>query len=128
MRALVDANVFVAAMVEESGDGPATKFFASEHELCTAVTSLMEIRTVLSKKKRIERAEIERPIDGIVARVDVYALDRDDVLNAYAMQKETFLYPIDCLLLTLADDIDAELVTFDTELQHAGATAPTELI
>ncbi|GAB3682968.1 hypothetical protein GCM10028857_09710 [Salinarchaeum chitinilyticum] len=38
------------------------------------------------------------------------------------------LYTIDCLLLALAEDIDATLVTFDTELLEHGAVEPNELI
>ncbi|WP_435196760.1 type II toxin-antitoxin system VapC family toxin [Natronomonas sp. EA1] len=128
MRLLVDANVLVAAMVEEDGGGEATALLKQEHEFCVSVTTLMEVRTVLSKKKRIEKEAIERTIGGIVARTDVYALERDDILNGYTMQKQNFLYPIDCLLLSLADDIGANLVTFGAELQDAGAVAPAELV
>ena len=123
MRLLVDANVLVAALVEEE-HGPATELLNADHEFCTALLSLMEVRTVLTKKKRVEQVEAERIVDGIAARTDVYATERDDMLNAYRLQKETLLYPIDCLLLSLADGIDAELVTFDAELQNAGALAP----
>lgn len=123
MRLLVDANVLVAALVEEE-HGPATELLNGDHEFCAALLSLMEVRTVLTKKKRVEQSEAERIVDGIAARTDVYAAERDDMLNAYRLQQETLLYPIDCLLLSLADGIDAELVTFDAELQDAGALAP----
>ena len=41
---------------------------------------------------------------------------------------ETLLYTLDCVLLSLADDIDATLTTFDQELLDHGAVRPTELI
>jgi predicted nucleic acid-binding protein len=87
----------------------------------------MEVRSVLTKKKRVELADVERIVDGIAARTDVYATERDDVLNAYRLQQETLLYPVDCLLLSLADGLDARLVTFDAELQEAGAVDPDGL-
>ena len=126
MKLLVDANVLVAALVEED-DGPATSLLNADHEFCTALLTLMEVRTVLTKKKRVELPDVERVIDGIAARTDVYATERDDVLNAYRLQQETLLYPVDCLLLSLADGLDARLVTFDAELQDAGAVAPGNL-
>jgi predicted nucleic acid-binding protein len=87
----------------------------------------MAVRSVLTKKKRVELADVERIVDGIAARTDVYATERDDVLNAYRLQQETLLYPVDCLLLSLADGLDARLVTFDAELQEAGAVDPDGL-
>lgn len=127
MRLLVDTNVLVAALVKEGGDGPATRLLDDDHECCVALLSLMEVRTVLTKKKRLEQDEAEQILTGIAARADVYATERDDVLNAYELQKESLLYPVDCLLLSLADGIDAKLVSFDAELQTAGALDPEAL-
>lgn len=128
MTLLVDANVLIAALAEEDGDGPATRLLNADRELCTAVISLMEVRSVLTKKKRIELSAVEDTIDGIASRIDVYALERDDVLRAYTAQQDTLLYPVDCMLLSLADDIGASLVTFDTELTDAGAVTPAEAL
>ena len=35
---------------------------------------------------------------------------------------------MDCVLLALADDVDATLVTFDQELLDHGGAAPSELL
>lgn len=128
MRLLVDANVLVAALADEDRGETATRLLNEDFEFCTAVVSLMEVRSVLTKKKRVEQTEVEEVISGIASRTDVYALERDDVLRAYARQQDTLLYPVDCLLLSLADDIGASLVTFDAELTDAGGVTPTEVL
>lgn len=51
-----------------------------------------------------------------------------DVVAADELQQETLLSPMDCSILAIADDQNAELATFDAELLDAGATDPTELL
>lgn len=128
MTYLLDANVFIASLASDEPNSVATRLLNREFDFCTAVLTLMEVRTVLTKKKGIEQQAVERTLDDIAAGVDVYALERDDILAAYRRQQETLLYPVDCLLLSLADDLGAELVTMDTELQSNGAVAPESVL
>lgn len=58
----------------------------------------------------------------------MYAPEISDQIAAYKLQRDNLLYTTDCLLLALAKDIDATLVTFDAELLEHGAVAPGELI
>ncbi|MDS0283189.1 PIN domain-containing protein [Haloarcula onubensis] len=88
----------------------------------------MEISSVMMKKKRIEQGEVEAVLDDIADRVDIFALDTRDQIDAYKQQRETILYTLDCVLMALADDIGAELVTFDTELLEHGCVSPAELL
>ena len=62
-------------------------------------------------------------ISDIYSCVDIYAPEISDQIEAY-----TLLYTLDCVLLALADDIDATLTTFDGELLDNGAVAPSELL
>ncbi|WP_129112594.1 type II toxin-antitoxin system VapC family toxin [Halegenticoccus tardaugens] len=122
MKAFVDTNVFVAATVDEPGRGDvAARFLNQDHEFYTSVPNLMEYRTVLAKKKRVEQEKVEALLTDITDRADVYFPDIEDFADAYELQRETLLYPLDCLILTTARSIDATLVTFDSELiEHRG--------
>mgnify|MGYP006282771885 FL=1 len=55
MKLFVDSNVFIASLTDEPGRGrTAIQLLDSDHEFCTSILNLMEIRSVLMKKKRIE--------------------------------------------------------------------------
>jgi predicted nucleic acid-binding protein len=86
----------------------------------------MEIRSVLTKKKRVEQERVEEALADIHGRVDIYAPKISDQISAYSLQQETLLYTLDCVLLALAEDIDATLVTFDGELLENGPTSPPD--
>ena len=129
MRVFVDSNVFVASLTNEPSRGDvATKFLNRDFEFCTSILNLMEIRSVMTKKKRIEQDEVERVLDDIADRVDIFAPDTTDQIEAYKQQRSTVLYTLDCVLLTLSDDVDATLVTFDSELLDHGGVNPAEFL
>jgi len=129
MKVFVDTNVFIASLTDEPDRGDtATRFLDQDFDFCTSVLNLMEIRSVMMKKKRIEQAEVEEVLDDVAAQVDIYALDMEDQVEAYRRQRETVLYTLDCVLMALSDDIEAELVTFDAELLEHGCVSPGELL
>lgn len=125
MTVFVDTNVFIASTTAEPGKGVIARDFLNlDLEFTTSLLNLMELRSVLAKKKRIDQPAVEETIADIGARADVYAPDSSDWLRAYDLQRETLLYTVDALLLSLAEDLDADLVTFDTELLEHGAVNP----
>lgn len=129
MKLFVDTNVFVASLADEPKRGSvATEFLNESYEFCTSILNLMEIRSVLAKKKRVEQDRVEEIVADIYRSVDIYAPEISDQISAYALQQDTLLYTLDCVLLALAEDIDATLVTFDGELLENGAVSPTELL
>lgn len=129
MKVFVDTNVFIASLTDEPARGDvATNLLNSDHDFCTSILNLMEIRSVLAKKKHVEQDTIEEILSDVYTRVDIYAPEISDQISAYSLQKETLLYTLDCVLHALANDIDATLVTFDEELLDNGATRPSELI
>jgi predicted nucleic acid-binding protein len=129
MRVLVDTNVLVASLTDEPSRGAvATDFLNGEHEYCTSLLNLMELRSVMTKKKRSEQERVEEVLDDLFDEIDVYAPEISDQIAAYSSQRDNLLYTTDCLLLALAEDIDATLVTFDAELLEHGAEPPGELI
>jgi len=126
MKVFVDTNVFIASITDEPGRGDvATELLNENHDFCTSILNLMEIRSVLTKKKRVEQERVEEVLADIYGGVDIYAPEISDQVSAYSLQQNTLLYTLDCVLLALAEDIDATLVTFDGELLENGAISPT---
>jgi predicted nucleic acid-binding protein len=129
MKVLVDTNVFVASLTDEPARGDvATELLNQDHDFCTSILNLMEIRSVMTKKKRIEQNRVEDVLTDIYAQVDIYAPEISDQISAYSLQQDTLLYTLDCVLLALSDDLDATLATFDGELLDNGAVEPSDLI
>lgn len=60
--------------------------------------------------------------------MDVYGPETGDLIQAYGLQRDTLLYTIDCVILATADEIGAELVTFDRELLKHGAVLPEDVL
>jgi predicted nucleic acid-binding protein len=129
MTVFVDSNVFVASVTDEPSRGDvATELLNRDFEFSTSILNLMEIRSVLTKKKRTEQEEVEAVLEDIYEEVDIYAPEISDQIAAYGMQRESLLYTMDCVLLALAEDVDATFVTFDGELLDNGAVSPGELL
>jgi predicted nucleic acid-binding protein len=129
MKLLLDTNVLVAAVAtdtERSGD--AIELLNNAEEPYVSVLNLMELRSVLSKKKQFERNRVERIESRIVSRTTVTFPDASDMMAANRLQSETLLYPMDALVLTAAEAIDATLVSFDAELIEHGAEHPTNVL
>lgn len=129
MKVLVDTNVFVASLTDEPARGEvATEFLNQDHDFCTSILNLMEIRSVMTKKKQVEQDRVENVLSDIYTQIDIYAPEISDQISAYSLQQDTLLYTLDCVLLALADDLNATLATFDGELLDNGAVEPGDLI
>ena len=128
MTYFVDTNLFIATIVDEPELGPlATEVLSSDHHFLTSVLNLMELRTVLTKKQRMEPDRAQEIQSEITADIDVIIPDASDVMQANRIQQETLLYPLDSLILACARAHDATLVSFDSELLDAGATHPEDV-
>ncbi|ELY37659.1 PIN domain-containing protein [Natronorubrum tibetense] len=88
----------------------------------------MELRTVLTKKQRLELSRANAIQTEITQDVSVVIPDASDMMNANRLQQETLLYPLDCLILACAQGHDADLVSFDSELQDVAALSSDELV
>ncbi|PGF17171.1 VapC toxin family PIN domain ribonuclease [Natrinema sp. CBA1119] len=129
MRLFLDTNVFVAAVTDEPETGEiAAALLSADHEFLTSTLNLMELRTVLTKKQRLELSRANTIQTEITQDVAVVIPDASDMMDANRLQQETLLYPLDCLILACSQGHDAELVSFDTELETAGALAPADLL
>lgn len=129
MKLFVDTNVFVASLTDEPQRGEtATRLLNRNDDFCTSILNLMEIRSVLTKKKHIEQDRVEDVLSDIYTEIDIYAPEISDQISAYEQQRETLLYTLDCVLLALADDVDATMISFDRELLDNGAISPSAVL
>lgn len=129
MKVFVDTNVFIAAATDEPETGEtATDLLDSDNEFLTSLLNLMELRTVLTKKQRLELDRAREIQREITAEVDIVIPDTSDMVDAYSIQEETLLYPLDSVILAIAEAHDALLVSFDGELVDAGALVPADLL
>ena len=86
MKVFVDTNVFVASLTDEPGRGDvATELLNESHEFCTSILNLMEIRSVLTKKKRVEQERVEEVLTDVYGNVDIYAPEISDQIAAYSL-------------------------------------------
>ncbi|WP_435197133.1 type II toxin-antitoxin system VapC family toxin [Natronomonas sp. EA1] len=93
MRLFLDTNLFVAVLTDESAHATdSRRVLNSEHDLFTSVLNLMELRTVLTKKKLFERVAVEEAQQRIVNRTTVTVPDAQDVLAGSKRQDETMLF------------------------------------
>lgn len=86
----------------------------------TSLINLMEIRSVLSRKKLWAKEEIFLKEDELKSSLDIVIPTWTDHIQSDKLQRKTFLYPTDCLIVTLAKNENSILLTRDAELlsQH----------
>ncbi len=129
MSVLFDTNVLVAALtLDTDRSETAIQLLDQTDEPLVSVLSLMELRSVLSKKKRFERNRIDSIEHRITSRMTVTFPDASDMMAANRLQSETLLYPMDAMILSAADAADATLASFDAELLEQGAKSPKQLL
>ncbi|RBI59945.1 VapC toxin family PIN domain ribonuclease [halophilic archaeon] len=129
MKLLLDTNILVAAVTSDTDRSEdAVRLLNTADEVYVSVLSLMELRSVLTKKKQFERDRIDQIENRITSRATITFPDASDMMAANQLQSETLLYPMDALILAAANAIDATLVSFDTELLEHGAEHPTDMI
>lgn len=129
MKLFLDTNILVAAVTDDTDRSEqAIELLNESDQVFVSVLSLMELRSVLTKKKQFERDRIEQIENRITARATISFLDSSDVMDANRLQSETLLYPMDALLIAAADAVDATLITFDSELLEHGAKRPQDVL
>ncbi|ELY51662.1 PilT protein domain-containing protein [Natronolimnohabitans innermongolicus JCM 12255] len=129
MKPFLDTNVIVAAVTRDTERSEtAVRVLNDVDETYTSVLNLMELRTVLTKKKQFERDRVERIEQRVSSRTTVTFPDASDMMTANQLQDETLRYPMDALVLAAADAVDATLLSFDGELRDHGAKRPQDLV
>ena len=128
MTLLLDTNVLVAAVTRDTEHSDiAVELLNQADETYVSLLNLMELPTVLSKKKGFERDRIDQIESRITSRTTVLFPDASEMMAANRLQFETLLYPMDAFVLAVAEANDAMLVSFDAELVDHGATLPSDV-
>jgi len=127
MNCFADTNVLVAILTKDDDRADDAIEILNDHEMYTSVLNLMELRSVLAKKKQFDRERVERIEARITNRATITFPDASDIVAANRLQRETYLYPMDALILATADAADATLLSFDAELREHGAKSPEEI-
>jgi predicted nucleic acid-binding protein len=129
MKAFFDTNVLVAAVTNDTDrSDAATRLLNEVDDGYTSVVNLMELRSVLTKKKAFERDRVEQIEDRIARKTTVVFPDASDILSANRLQRDALLYPLDAIVLAAARTVDCPLVSFDSELTAQGAVTPADLL
>lgn len=128
MTYFLDTNVIVAAVTRDTDRSKtAVRALNDLEDSYTSVLNLMELRTVLTKKKQFDRDRVEQIEQRVRSRTEVTFPSSADMFEANRIQDETLLYPMDALILASAKAVDATLLSFDSELREYGAISPTQL-
>lgn len=86
MKIFIDTNIFIASVTDEPTRGEiATRLLNEDHDFCTSIINLMEIRSVMTKKKQVEQEQVEEVLSDIYNNVDIYAPEISDQLMAYEL-------------------------------------------
>jgi len=94
MRVLLDTNVLVAAVTRDTDrSDEAIELLDQIDDPLVSVLSLMELRSVLGKKKRFERDRIEAIENRITARMTVTFPDASDMMAANASNRKRCCTP-----------------------------------
>jgi predicted nucleic acid-binding protein len=129
MKLLLDTNILVAAVTHDTDRSEdAINLLNEVDDTYVSILNLMELRSVLTKKKQFERDRIDQIESRITSRTTITFPDASDMIAANRLQSETLLYPMDALILAAADAVDATLVSFDAELVEHGAEHPENVI
>lgn len=79
----VDTNVLIAVITDEPDSAEtAAALLDSEHECITSLVNLMELRTVLAKKERLELDRVQGIQDETTTDIDVVIHDTPDMVDA----------------------------------------------
>lgn len=129
MNSFVDTNILVAAVTTDTDrSDDAVRLLNEIEDGYTSILNLMELRSVLAKKKGFDRNRIQKIENRITRTFTITFPDASDVVAANRQQAESLLYPMDALILSAAQSVDHQLITFDSELLSHGAVEPADLL
>jgi len=95
----------------------------------TSLINLMEIRSVLSLKKRWKKEDIFKREDELKRYIQIVIPEFMDHLDADEIQRKLWLTPIDSLILALARKENSTLISRDRSLgQYADVLTPEQFL
>lgn len=117
MHYLVDSDVFLHVLLHTDRSEEAREFLDKySNDIGTTVLNIMEIGSVLSRKYRWRKRDINKVIDVIKKTLTILIPTEYDMLDAMELSLKHYLSPIDALMLVISKNKGLILVTFDGEL------------
>ena len=109
-RLLLDADILINWLAKETDPATAAPLWEAPYKLLElieagtvegmiALTTLLEIRFVLRRKKGVSHDTIERMIEELLRIIEVYIPDEISLLKANQLQAQYPLDPFDAILL-----------------------------
>jgi predicted nucleic acid-binding protein len=144
-KVLLDTDVVVNWLVQELETVSGKELWKAPHEIVQraenksiaafiSLTTLMEVRYLLRRKKAFSSRHIERDLTEITSVIDVLIPDEISLLKANTLQAEHPLDPFDSIHLSLCMGVDSmTLVSRDSDFislskKYVLAQTPEEFI
>ncbi|GEM_PF-441794 len=117
MSFIVDSDVFIHDLLHTERSEEARTFLDKyTEEISTTALNIMEIGSVLSRKYRWKKKDINDVVNVIRKSIKIIIPNEYDIIGALNLSLQYYLTPIDALMLTMAEKMKTSLVTFDREL------------
>ena len=126
---IIDADVIINWLAKETDPGTETPLWESPLKIFerieagavdgyVSVLSLMEVRFVLRRKKKIPEEKIKEYISRIMEIVEIVVPDEFSLFKANSLQSDNLLSPFDAILIATGMSIkNSALVTRDKSLK-----------
>ena len=129
MKVLLDTNVFTCVFVDEDEYRTAVQLLNTDkYTKCISQFSIIELRHTLTSRHHIELEHVNKILGWIEDKIDKVIGAFPSLSSVNKLHISELLDPADCILYGVADDIDAQFVSIENELQDAGAKDPEELL
>jgi predicted nucleic-acid-binding protein len=129
MKILIDTNIFISLLENSKQSGISQSLLnVNEHDLGTSELNLLEVRTVLTKQKQHPQQSVEATIEYLREHLDFIVEQCPSLDSVEARQKESLLYPMDCMIYVTADENGAVPTTLEKEMRTHGCVHPKFLI
>ena len=117
MRFVVDSDVFLHDLLH-TGRAEEARDFIDKYgeETATTALNIMEISSVLSRKYRWRKSEIEDALKAIKESLVILIPTEYDIIDAMEIASKYYLTPIDAIMLAITQSKNLTLVTFDNEM------------
>ena len=117
MHYMVDSDVFLHDVLHTDRSEEARKFLDKYcNDIATTVLNIMEIGSVLSRKYRWRKRDINKVIEAVKKTLTILIPTEYDMLDAMELSLKHYLSPVDALMLVMSQNKGLILVTFDGEL------------
>lgn len=144
-KVLLDTDVVVNWLVQEVETASAKELWKAPHEIVRraeagelraliSLTTLLEIRFLLRRKKSFSSRQVEDDLNAITSVIDVIIPDELSLLKANTLQADHPLDPFDAIHLSLCAGLEPViLISRDNDFikiakKHGAALTPEEFV